>query len=389
VNIDELVIVSVDDHVVEPRDTFTGRIPARFADSAPRVVRRDDGREVWLFEGRECINFGLNAVVGKPPEEYNVDPSTYEDMRTGCYDVHERIRDMNRNGIFASMNFPSFPKFAGQTFVQADDKELALACIRAFNDWTIDEWCGAYPDRLIPLCVVPFWDPHLVAKEIERIAAKGARAITFPENPVPLGFPSWHTGHWDPMLATCEELGVAICLHIGSSSRMPFLSREAPITVMLNLLPLNACQAAADLLWSPVPRKFPGIKLALSEGGVGWVPYFLERADFTYQHHRAWTHQDFGDLMPSDVFRRNFWLCFIDDDVGLDHLDVVGSTHTMYEVDYPHSDSTWPTSPELLGERLARFDDETVAGITHRNALDLFEHRVERLMPVAELRAQV
>ena len=181
-------------------------------------------------------------------------------MRLGCYDVHERVRDMNRNGIFASMNFPSFPKFAGQTFVQAEDKELAIACIRAFNDWTIDEWCGAYPDRLIPLCVVPFWDPHLVAQEIERIFEKGARAITFPENPVPLGFPSWHTDHWDPMLATCEELGIAICLHIGSSSRMPFLSREAPITVMLNLLPLNACQAAADLLWSPVPRKFPRIR---------------------------------------------------------------------------------------------------------------------------------
>ena len=157
---------------------------------------------------------------------------------------------------------------------------------------------------------------------------------------------------------------------------------------MLNLLPLNAFQAAADLLWSPVLRKYPNIKITLSEGGVGWIPFFLERADFTYQHHKAWTHQDFGDLLPSDVFRRNFWVCFIDDDTGLDHLDMIGKHHVMYEVDYPHSDSTWPQSPELIWKRLSRFDEETITEITHGCALELLQHRPTRLATVGELRSR-
>ncbi len=388
-DVEDLVLISVDDHVIEPRDAFDGKFSKKFADSAPRVVTLDDGRETWLYEGRECNNFGLNAVAGKSPEEYNLDPTTYASMRAGCYDVHERVKDMNRNGIFASANFPSFPKFAGQTFSEGKDKELALECVRAYNDWMIDEWCGAYPDRFIPMCLVPLWDPALCANEVHRIAAKGARAITFPENPVPLGYPSWHRGHWDPMLRACEETGVVVCLHIGSSSKTPILSRDAPITVMLNLLPLNSCQAAADLLWSPVPRTFPNIKIALSEGGVGWVPFFLERADYTYEHHKAWTHQDFGDLLPSEVFRRNFWCCFIDDTIGLEHLDIVGADHVMFEVDYPHSDSTWPHSPELFVKRMHGMDDRLVQNVSHRTAMDLFGHHPERVQTVGELRAQV
>lgn len=387
VDVEDVVIVSVDDHVIEPRDAFEGRFPAKFAEDAPRVVTVDGGRETWLFEGRECTNFGLNAVAGKAPEEYNLDPTTYSNMRAGCYDVHERVRDMNLNGIMASMNFPSFPKFAGQTFCQANDKELAYWSVRAYNDWMIEDWCGAYPDRFIPLCLVPLWDPELAAAEVERIAGLGAHAITFPENPVPLGYPSFHNAAWEPMISALEETGVVLCLHIGSSSKTPILSNEAPMTVMLNLLPLNAMQAAADVLWSPIPRRHPRIKIALSEGGIGWVPYFLERADFTYQHHKAWTGQDFGDLLPSDVFHRNFWTCTIDDEVGLQHLDLIGADHVMWEVDYPHSDSTWPLSPENMAKRMDGIDDDVVADISHRTALELFQHRPSELLTVGQLRA--
>lgn len=388
-NLDDLVLVSVDDHVIEPSDIFDGRISKRFVDQAPKVVRLDSGRQVWVYEGKECPNFALNAVAGKPPEEYNNDPATYDDMRSGCYDVHERVVDMNRNGVFASMNFPSFPKFAGQTFLHGADKDLAAECVRAYNDWMIDDWCGAYPDRLIPLCITPMWDPRLAAVEIERIASKGAHAVTFPENPAPLGLPSWLDPHWDPFLAACEATGTVICLHIGSSSTNPMPSDDSPITTMLNLIPLNAMYAAAELLWSPVPRTFTNIKIALSEGGIGWVPYFLERADYVYEHHKVWTKQDFGDLLPSDVFRRNFWTCFIDDAHGLEHLDVMGRDHVMWEVDYPHSDSTWPQSPETFWKHADGMDADTVAKVTHRTALDLFQHRPSQLATVGELRASV
>jgi len=162
--LEDLVLVSVDDHVVEPPDMFEGRLPARFADEVPRVLIRDDGTEVWRFCGMDATNIGLNAVVGRPVEEYGIEPTSFDQIRIGCFDIHERIRDMNANGVIGSMCFPSFPNLCGQLFSRAtEDRELALAVLRAYNDWHIDEWCGTYPGRFIPLGLVPIWDPDAMA----------------------------------------------------------------------------------------------------------------------------------------------------------------------------------------------------------------------------------
>ena len=129
---------------------------------------------------------------------------------------------------------------------------------------------------------------------------------------------------------------------------------------------------AADLLWSPVLRKFPGIRFALSEGGIGWIPYFLERADYVYAHHKAWTHQDFGDKLPSEVFREHIITCFIDDKVGVELREKVGVDIITWECDYPHSDSTWPRAPEILWESVGGLPEEDVHQLTWRNACKLF-----------------
>ena len=131
-----------------------------------------------MFEGQEATNVGLNAVAGRPPDEYGVEPTKFSEMRPGCFDIHERIRDMNANGVVASMNFPSYPQFCGQYFARATDKDLALAVLRAYNDWHIDEWCGTYPGRMIPLALPPIWDPQLMADEVRRVAKKGCHAVT-------------------------------------------------------------------------------------------------------------------------------------------------------------------------------------------------------------------
>jgi predicted TIM-barrel fold metal-dependent hydrolase len=220
---EDLVLVSVDDHVVEPPDLFEGRLSNEYAERAPKLVRKQDEHiDVWAFEGQELPNIGLNAVAGRPPEEYAMDPQSFDDMRTGCYDIHDRVKDMNANGVLGSMCFPSFPQFCGQLFTRTaqHDDAFAEALVRAYNDWHIESWCGAYPGRFIPLSIPMMWDPEKMAAEVRRVADKGCHAVTFSENPVHLGHPSIHSGHWDPFFAAAEECETVVCVHIGSSSKI-------------------------------------------------------------------------------------------------------------------------------------------------------------------------
>jgi predicted TIM-barrel fold metal-dependent hydrolase len=315
-------------------------------------------------------------------------------MRPGCWDIDERIKDMDAGGILGSMCFPSFPGFSGRLFAAAKDKDLALAVLQAYNDWHVDAWCGAYPGRFIPMGLPVLWDPELAAAEVRRLAAKGVHSITFTENPAELGYPSYHSDHWDPLwTALCDE-NVVLSVHLGSSGKLVMTAPDAPMDVLITLQPMNICQAAADLVWSRIPKHFPDLKIALSEGGTGWIPYFLDRLDRTYDMHHLWTGQDFGDQLPSDVFRRHFLTCFISDPVGVKLRHDIGMDNIAWECDYPHSDSSWPEAPEELAAVCAGVPDDEVAKITHENAMrwysyDPFAHRARADSTVGALRAGV
>ena len=391
--VEDLILISVDDHLVEPPDMFEGRLAAAYADRAPRVIERPDGREMWLFEGVEIPNFGLNAVSGRPQEEFGIEPTRFDEIRRGCWDVDARIDDMNAGGILASLCFPSFPQFCGQIFANTADKDLALAVLTAYNDWHVEEWAGAHPGRFIPLCLLPYWDPELMAAEVRRVAALGVRAVTWSENPEKLGVPSFHNAHWDPFWKACDEHGMVVCLHIGSSSAVKLPSVEAPFCTMMNLQPTAVMDTAADLLWSRVIREFPNIRFALSEGSIGWIPYLLERADYVFEHHARWTGSDFGGRLPSEVFRDHFLACFIEDHAGVRLLDLIGPEIVCIESDYPHSDSTWPHTPERLLASFDGLDRATVDAITHGNAMrwfgfDPFVARERERCTVGALRAE-
>ena len=145
-------VISVDDHLIEPPDLFEGRLPAALAAGAPRVVEQDDGTQSWIFEGNHYPNVGLNAVVGRPRAEWSMEPARFDEMRPGCFDIEARIQDMDRAGIWASLCFPSLVSgFCGAVYSRAQDKDLGLACLRAFNDWHLEVWAGTHPDRIIPL----------------------------------------------------------------------------------------------------------------------------------------------------------------------------------------------------------------------------------------------
>ena len=366
---DDVQVISVDDHVIEHPRVWTDRLPAKYQEVGPRVVEQD-GMELWTFEGRLSPTIGLNAVAGKDPKDFGLDPARYDDMLPGCYDVDARLADMDLDGIHAQMCFPSFPGFAGSTFFAAEDKELAVACVAAWNDFIIDEWCAAAPGRFIPMVMVPFWDVDASVAEIERTAAKGAKAITFTEAPHRLGLPSYHSDHWDPLFAAAQDADLPLCLHFGTGGA-PEVAPDANFAVLIALFGMNSQFATVDLLLSPVFHKFPRLRVALSEGGIGWIPYVLERVDYTWERHRWYTGVN-TEVRPSELFRDHIFGCFIADNAGVEMRDLAGVDNLMFEGDYPHSDSNFPSSRKLLAEVLRDVPDADARKIAEDNARRVF-----------------
>jgi len=264
----------------------------------------------------------------------------------------------------------------GQTFLEGADRELALLCVQAYNNWILEEWAGAAPGRLIPMSILPLWDSQLAVAEVQRVAGLGSKAITFSENPAALGIPSIHDedGYWDPVMSAIVEADLPLCLHIGSSSKMIFVRGEVPDAVLTGLAPMNAQTATFNWCFSELLERFQTLKVILSEGGIGWIPYILERMDFTFDHQGAWTGTDKKlSRKPSEVFRQQFYGCFIDDKWGADNVvDYLGADRCLLEVDYPHSDSTWPNTQAIAAAHLSTLNDQDRDLIARKNAERLF-----------------
>ncbi len=280
---------------------------------------------------------------------------------------------MDTNWTQASLSFPNFPRFCGQTFLEASDRDLALLCVRAYNDWMVEEWCGSSNGRLVPLCIVPLWDASLAAAEVERNAARGARAVCFSEIPAYLGLPSIHSGEWDPFFAACEATGTVLCLHIGSGTKMPQTSADAPLGVTITIGFGNCMNSLADWLFSGKLAQFPGLRLLYAESQIGWIPYLLERADDVWKQHRAWVATG-GEIdePPSTYYYRQVYGCFFRDYHGMASLDACGVDNVMFEVDYPHSDSTWPDSRAVAAETMAGLSPDVVHKLVRGNAIRVF-----------------
>jgi predicted TIM-barrel fold metal-dependent hydrolase len=369
-------IVSVDDHLIEPQDLFEGRLPSALQERAPRVVDTDNGRQAWEYEGNLYPNVGLNAVVGRPKDEWSMDPANFDEMRKGCWDIDARVADMDAAGIAASLCFPSLiAGFAGGVFSRSSDPDLGLACVLAWNDWHLEVWAGTHPGRIIPLQITWLQHPDVAAAEVRTNASRGFRALSFPEFPAQMGLPSVHTKHWDPLFEACAETGTVVCLHTGSASWAPIPSPDPPFELFPTVFPGNAFLACADWLWSGVCTRFPALSIALSEGGVGWVNMLADRVDYVLEHSASGTESSgwHDSLKPSEVLARNFWFCTIDDPSTLDGvLERFGPDHVMVEVDYPHADSTWPDTQQVMRSSLGHLPDDVVAKLTHENAERLF-----------------
>lgn len=370
--IEDLVLISLDDHIIEPADMFEKHLPAQYKASGPKLHHDESGADYWIFEDMRVGGVGLNAVVGRPKQEYGCEPLSHADLRPGCYQVDARIDDMNANGILASLNFPTAVKFDGQVFNNFKDKTKALVYLRAYNDWYIDQWCGAHPGRSIPLALIPYWDVAASIEEIKRVSKKGCHAVNFNDNPTAVGLPSIHNGIWDPLWKACAEYEMVLCMHHGTGNRALHASEETPINGWITLMPMSISLALVDWLHHRALLQYPQLKIALIESGIGWIPFVVERAGFVQQQHGQWTNSDFGGKHPFDLYREHFLATFVDDHAGLELIDMLGAHTICFESDYPHSDCQWPNSPEVLHASLGKLTDEQIDLITHRNAMRAF-----------------
>ncbi len=359
-------LISVDDHVTEPPDLWTSRLSSKLVERGPQVRRgkilagadaregktsydHPDGKlgDYWVFDGQPTKGYlmPITHAVGFDDKKIGTTPLTYDEIWPGAWKKKERLADMTSNHVEASLCFcNAVSSYAGQLFFQHPDKLLALACIQAYNDWMIDDWCaGEGYGRLIPLIFLPLWDPKLCAKEVRRCAAKSMIAASFLENPHEYGLPTVYSRDWDPLFEACNETRTNLSMHIGSSPRIPTTSKDAPYMMTSIIMFIDSMTSALDFLLAGVFERFPNLKIAYSEGQIGWLPYAVRRAD------KVWLAKDKEGHgyqrtkhPPSSYVAGHVYGCIFDDDTALICRDLIGMGQIMMEVDYPHSACSFP-----------------------------------------------
>jgi len=385
-------IVSVDDHVIEPPHLWERWLPSRLRDAGPRVVRDGssirwvDGNQVlekggdgpqtdwWVYEDLAWCHQMLNACAGYEESEWWMGPIGFDQMRRGCYDPVARVADMDLNHVGASVCFPTYPRFCGQLFAEREDRAVALACVRAYNDWMVEEWCGDSGGRLIPLCLVPLWDADLAAAEVRRNAARGVRAVAFSELPGKLGLPTIHDpgNYWEPMFRACAETGTAIFMHIGSGSHWITSSPDAPPAVTAALVFVTSVMALTDWLFSGALARHDGLRICFAEGQIGWIPYVLERADNLWKK-AVWGTPDNRLPAPPSSYMPQVYGCFFDDLAGLAARERIGIDQIAFETDYPHQDGTWPHTLDTVRDFAPQLDATELWKVLRANACALLD----------------
>jgi predicted TIM-barrel fold metal-dependent hydrolase len=377
-------VISVDDHVVEPPHLFETYMQPGLRERGPQLVENEHGHQLWEFDGNRYVQMGMNAVAGRRPETVRIEPFRFEHMRPGCYDIEARIRDMDLGGIWAMLNFPSqVTGFCGTVFARSSDPAVGLDAVRAWNDWLFTEWYEPHPDRVIPGGITYLGDPVLAAAEIHRNAERGFTSVTLPERPHAIGLSNlWDREFWDPIIQACVDTDTVISLHVGSSGLHEIPAGAPAIQLgatMFGQLSLGAC---AEWLWSEYPLHHPSLKIAMSEGGIGWVAMLIDRLDNIVDrsgYGLGWSER------PSDVLRRNFWFCTLDDPSTIRTRDVIGVENICVETDYPHGDSTWPDTQRVIDEVWGDLPPDELRMICSENAAKLYRHPLPSVvLPVGD-----
>jgi predicted TIM-barrel fold metal-dependent hydrolase len=377
------LFIDVDTHITEPADTWTARVPARLRDQVPYVERNKDGRDYWYLQGQRIASVGLSAVAGFDGGPFPDSPKGYDDVHPGSWDPVERLRYMDSVGIWAQVLYPNVAGFGSQTFLRLEDPELMLTCVEAYNDFQT-EWASADARRLLPVAALPFWDVEASAREIRRCAEQGHKGVLFTGEPQVFGLPFLGDGHWDPVWATAQDCGLPVSFHIGSGDMSTIFDKRrvaahgsgatyARSTVALTL---GNGDQVADLLLSGVLPRFPQLRFVSVESGIGWVPFVLEACDYAFVDGQVARQRPvFGDLLPSDLFRRQVYVCYwFEQHAPRTLLEQIGTDRVLFETDFPHPTCLYAEEVRhRLEGGLGRHSPEVRRRILWDNARELYQ----------------
>ena len=367
-------VFSTDDHIIEPRRLFDGRLPAEFSDRTPQLEETEEAA-VWHVPGLDPIEMsGLSTAAGQKVEEFSPKGKTYDAMRPGCFDPAERLKDMDIDGVDAQVCFPTLPGLAGDKFIALDDKEYALALIRAYNDWLAEEWNAPDPERLFGAAILPLWDGALTGAEVRRVAERGIKVVSLPSTPggIP-GVDHYPKESWNPVWQAMSDTGLPAEIHIvsGRNDTSALANMGVGSEIFVALAPSTNMATCATLIFSGILERYPDLKFISAESGIGWLPYFIERIDYTHRKHQFWTRSTIN-TKPSELFRRSIYANFISDRAGVEGRHLIGIENIMLGTDYPHTDSSWPDTQRVIKEQMGDIPDEERHAICAGTAIRVF-----------------
>ena len=366
-------IISADDHVFEPVDLWTSRVEGRYNDRAPHVVRMQDGSDWWVCDGQKLLSAMSGAQVGlrfEEPEKMTLS-DVMENVRPGGHIPEEHVKDMDVDGVDVSFLYPTV--CLKLFFIQ--DSDLLTALFSAYNDW-IAEHCNAAPDKLKGIGMLNPDDVQVAVKELERCAKMGlvgALITVYPDQSR-----AYDSREYEPIWAAAQDLGMPISLHIGTYRRAPgqdFVQLDSVKPSFMSTRDHWVRVSLADMIFSGVFERYPKLQVGSIEMDLAWVPYCLDSMDYVYtQLAKEFVPYRFKeDMLPRDYFRRNIFLSFQEDALGIKMLrDIIGVDNLLWGSDYPHQESTFPRSKEILQEILVDCTEEEKAKITCDNTVRVY-----------------
>ncbi|MCZ7525434.1 MAG: amidohydrolase [Acidimicrobiia bacterium] len=366
----EILPISTDDHAWEKRDTWTSRVPERFREACPQV-KRIDGVDTWVYDGETVRIVGTGAAAMR---EDRGPIKTWEEAPAAVYDAEARLETMDADGVAVEVLFPQAAGFGGGPFVSTKGEEaLRIACIRAYNDYLVEEWANVSP-RYLAQCLAPMWDVNLAIEEVRRAHELGHKAVVWTAAPQSFGFSHFNDAYWDPFWATLSELSMPCALHIGSAKTKMDLWEGFSDFHRLAMISVNAItsntQVMANLMFSGVLERFPELMFISVESGLGWAPYLLETADHQYEQQHLWTEG--MSMRPSEYFRRQCYVNFWFERTGIELRHMIGVENIMWEADFPHPTSTYPHSRKAIETALANVPADEQQKMLQTNAERVF-----------------
>ena len=377
-------VIDADTHVTEPPDLFIRRLPAKYRDQAPHVVKQEGtGLETWVVGDAGAIApLGHTAVAGwKDP--FPAAPSGFAEVPLASHDPHARLAYMDSLAIWAMAIYPNVGGFGSQAFLGLKDAELMLACVRAYNDFLTD-WCATDSRRLIPITALPFWDVEATVAEIERCAKLGHKGILFSGEPHSHGMPVLANPHWDPLWECAQALELPVSFHIGAGNfqgeafwtpeRLTHYGPGGTNGIFTTGLFLENGKQIVDLLFSGVLPRFPSLKFVSVESGIGFIPFLLEACDHTFNYGQVRKQRPEFDLLPSEYFARQVYGCyFFEEYAPANLLDRISPDNVLFETDYPHPVCLYGNVREKIDAGLGNAPTDVRRKVLFDNAARLYK----------------